>query len=155
MTDSPIPWNRFVRGKLAVPKLVKKFPTLFWNPIVHYHAHNSLPLIPILTQINIVHVPNPVSWKSILILYVRLPRCIEHGRAWTHIPFNSICKHKSSKPSLSFLFPHQMLYVPHLFPIRATCIANLILFCLIIRIIFDGEYRTWTHSVHPNRHYHH
>ena len=39
-------------------------------------------------------------------------------------------------------FPTKVLYAPPLFPIRATCFANLILLNLITRMIFCEEYRS-------------
>jgi len=37
-----------------------------WNPNVHIRVHNSSPLVPVLNRINRVHVPQPLSLRSIL-----------------------------------------------------------------------------------------
>ena len=52
---------------LTIPKLVN-IPHILWKPNVHYHIHKNSLLLPILRQINQVHISlQPTSWRSVLI----------------------------------------------------------------------------------------
>jgi len=77
-------------------------PRILWNPKVHYRTPKCPPPVPILSQINPVHVPHPTSWRPILILSSHLCLGLPSGLF----------------PSG---FPTKTLYTPLLSPIRATC----------------------------------
>jgi hypothetical protein len=51
--------NNLFLKKLTVALLVKKIPTLFINTKVHYIAHKSPLLEPILNQMTLVHILTP------------------------------------------------------------------------------------------------
>jgi hypothetical protein len=38
------------------PQLLKKCPAMYRNPEIHYHVHNSLPLVP-----NLIYIRCPES----------------------------------------------------------------------------------------------
>ena len=98
---------------------------------IHQRIHKSPPPVPILSQTNPLHAPNPTSWRSILILSPSTPRL--------------------SKWSLSLRFPHQN---PLLSPLRATCSARLVLLgnASVNNLKFTRQQRNtdYTHSLrHP------
>ena len=49
-------------------------PCIVWNAMVHYHVHNCQQLVPVLSQMNSVHIFHPVSLQSILISTPSKPR---------------------------------------------------------------------------------
>ena len=91
--------------------------------------HYKFPLtVHVLSQINPVHAPHPISWRSVLILSSYL--CL--GLL------------SSSFPQVSSPNP---LHAPLLSPMCATCPTHLILLNLITWIIFGEEYRLLTYSL--------
>jgi hypothetical protein len=81
---------------------IRKFPSILWNPKVHYHIHSS-PLVSILIMCT---PPHPIPPRSILIFYAHL--CV--GLPSRLLPSG---------------FPTKYLYA-FLSPIHATCPINLI-----------------------------
>ena len=94
---------------------------ILWNRRFITAFKKSPPPVSVLSYIDPVHASNHFS----------------------KIHFNNIIRstYGSSEWSPSLRFPHQILYAPLLFPIRATCHSHLIILDLITRIIFRKYYR--------------
>jgi hypothetical protein len=69
----------------------QEFPNILWNPKFHYRVHKSLPLVPILSQINHSIPPHPISLRSILILYSHLRLGLPSGLFPSGSPMRAKC----------------------------------------------------------------
>jgi hypothetical protein len=98
-----------------------EFPNNLWNPKVHYRVHKIPQLVSVLSQISPYHLI--LTLRSILILSTHLCRVLPSGLFW-HFHHYPVCI--------------------SLFPIHATCPADLILLDLIILFMVDEEYKLWS-----------
>jgi len=106
----------------------QEFPCILWNLKVHCRIYKCPLPVPILSQLDPFHALTSHFLKI-------------------HLNIIPPSKPRTPKWSLSLRFPHQTLYTPLLFPIRATCFSHLILFDFVTRTILDEEYGSLSSSL--------
>jgi len=92
---------------------------LLCNTKVHYRVHKSLPVVPIMSQLNPI-VIQPIYYRATLILTFHIPQCFRRGIYPAGFP-NEKC-----------------VCISH-FAIHTSCPAHLILHDMITLISGNGE----------------
>jgi hypothetical protein len=88
-------------GEGDVLSRVQEFRRILWNPKFHYHIHNSLPLVAILSQMNPVYAPPSNLSKIFLILMSHLGLGFSSGLPPSLGFFHQNPERTSSPPPLS------------------------------------------------------
>jgi len=122
LTDSLTLWSSVFLEKVNSSLSNQQTLHILSNPKVH-HFCNSVPHVPVLSQISLIHVLHPVSWISVLMLSTLMclgvPKCV-----------------------ILFGFSEQKLCTTT-FPMHTTYPMYL---CLISQTMFCEEQRKWYYS---------
>jgi hypothetical protein len=110
------PWSGIVSVKLSGPQASQETICVLPTPKMRYRVHKRRPPALTLTQISPFNATHPISRRSTLMLSTHI-----------HLVFQLV----SFPSSLTTITP----YAPLVTPVRATCLAHLILVYLITRII--------------------
>jgi hypothetical protein len=79
-------WTCVLLETQASLSTIQKFPNSLWSPQAQYCVSKSLPLVPILSHLNPVHSPHPISLRSVLILSSQLRLRLPSGLLPSCVP---------------------------------------------------------------------
>lgn len=93
--------------------LIKMLSTLFWNPMVRYHIHNSSPLDPpVHTHSNSVELYlYSVLYLTIVILFCTLPPYLLNGLLYCSFVAKVLCGLLSSPSRFSVLWYYVIVFI--------------------------------------------